>query len=138
MRRFSGVLTTGLLLLAATVSAHHSFTAEFDGNQPITLTGAVTKVDWRNPHIWVYLDVKDGAGKVTSWQCEGGAPNALTRQGWSRATFTIGGDITVEGWRAKDGTNTCNAKTWKLGNGQTVLAGSSAGGDVSGAAGSNR
>jgi hypothetical protein len=124
-------------VLAASIAAHHSFAAEFDGDKPVKLTGAVTKVDWRNPHIWVYIDVREPGGTVTPWQCEGGAPNALTRQGWSRNTFKLGEDITVEGWRAKDGTNTCNARTWKLANGQQVLAGSSAGNDA-GAGGGRR
>jgi hypothetical protein len=100
------------LLLAAL--AHHSFAAEFDGSKPLTLKGVVTKVEWQRPHIWIYVDVKEPDGKVTPWQCEGGAPNALTRQGWTRQTFTIGGEVTIEGWQAKDGTHTCNAKTWAL------------------------
>jgi hypothetical protein len=119
-----------ILLWPAALPAHHSFVAEFDGEKPVKLTGPVTKVEWRNPHIWVYLDARGADGTLTSWQCEGGAPNALTRQGWSRNTFALGQDITVEGWRAKDGSNTCNARSWRLANGQQVLAGSSAGADA--------
>ena len=122
----AAALAATLLVSATAVGAHHSFVAEFDGEKPVTLTGPVTKVEWRNPHIWVYLDARGPDGTLTPWQCEGGAPNALTRQGWSRNTFTLGQDITVQGWRAKDGTNTCNARTWRLANGQQVLAGTSA------------
>src|SRR5688572_4841773 len=115
------------VLSAAPIAAHHSFAAQFDGSKPITLEGAVTKVEWRNPHIWVYLDVKNPDGSVTAWECEGGAPNALTRQGWSRKDLEGGEPLTIVGYLAKDGSKTCNARTWKVGD-RTVLAGSNDGG----------
>ena len=119
------VCSAMVVAYAASAAAHHSFAAQFDGDKPIVLKGVVTKVDWRNPHIWVYLDVREADGQVTKWECEGGAPNAVTRLGWSRENLKLGEELTVEGWRAKDGSNTCNARTWKLANGQAVLAGSS-------------
>ena len=122
----AGVVTVSSVL-AVPLSAHHSFAAQFDGSKPIKLQGMVTKVEWRNPHIWVYLDVKSSDGTVTAWQCEGGAPNALTRQGWSRQDLESGEPLTIEGYLARDGTKTCNARTWKVGD-RTVLAGSNDGG----------
>ena len=94
--------------------AHHSFAAEFDATKAVTLQGTVTKLDWMNPHIWIYLDAKDDSGTVAHWQCEGGPPNTLTRNGWSKDSLKMGDQVNIEGFRSKDGTNTCNARSVKL------------------------
>ena len=87
----------------------------------------MTKLEWGNPHIWIYLDVKDEKGVVTPWQCEGGPPNTLTRNGWTPNAIKHGDRITIDGVRAKDGSNTCNARLVKLPDGRSVFAGSSGG-----------
>jgi hypothetical protein len=119
------VSLAGLLISAALpMLAHHSFAAEFDDNKKVMLKGPVVKVEWQNPHIWVYLDAKDENGKTVRWQCEGGPPNSLTRNGWTRDALKEGDQVTIDGRRAKDGTNTCNARSVTLPNGHMVFAGS--------------
>jgi hypothetical protein len=116
-----------LILAAAPVWAHHSFAAEYDSSKPIKMTGAVTKVDWANPHVYFFIDVKDpDTGKVTNWAFEMGAPAVLTRSGWRRSSVKIGDIITVEGTRAKDATSHGNARSVTMTlTGEKLGAGSS-------------
>ena len=119
---------TGLLLTAQRLVAHHAFAAEFDADKPVTLTGAVTKIDWTNPHAWFYIDVKDETGKVTNWGLEMGSPNSLMRAGWSRNSMKLGDIVTVEASRAKKLSNVANARVVILKNtGQRLFAASSQG-----------
>ena len=99
----------GLLVAAAPTVAHHAFSAEFDRDKPIKATGVVTKVEWMNPHIWFYIDVKSEDGTVTNWGLEMGSPNSLMRSGWNRNSMKIGDVINVEGSRARNGTNNASA-----------------------------
>jgi cyclase len=120
-------ITAFVLTGTARLWAHHSFSAEFDTNKRVSLKGTVTMVDWRNPHIYVYLNVKDDQGKVTEWACELGPPNVLLRQGWSRYSVKEGDEVTIDGALAKDASNRCNGRSVVLANGKTVLGGSSEG-----------
>ena len=114
----------GLALLPSTLSAHHSFAAEYDANKPVTLKGKVTKVDWVNPHSWVHIDVTDSNGKVTNWSCETAPPNILYRQGWRPNSLKEGDEVTIEGFAAKDATATMTANSVTLANGRKMFAGS--------------
>ena len=123
-------LALGIVLAAAAgapLAAHHSFAAQYDRTKAITLNGTVTKVEWANPHIYFYLDVKTPDGKVEHWAVEGGAPNSLYRNGWRKDSLQVGNVVTVDGWLAKDGSKLANMRAVVLADGRQVLGGSSGG-----------
>ena len=118
-------LTVAGCATAATVVAHHSFSAEYDAKQPITLKGTVIKMEWINPHSWIHIDVKNPDGTVTEWMVEGGTPNTLFRRGFTRESVKAGMEITVEGYRAKNGANRANGRDLILKDGKRLFMGSS-------------
>jgi hypothetical protein len=122
------ILAAGILALTSVVSlrAHHSFAAEFDASKAIRLNGTLAKVEWTNPHIYFYIDVKDEGGNVVRWTCESGAPGALSRRGFKRGDLKLGDTITVDGYRAKNGSNMVDARRVTLADGR-IVSGASAG-----------
>ena len=126
MRKLTGVLVIAYLLFPAVPSsAHHAFAAEFDSKQPIALKGTLTKVEWINPHGWIHLDVKGLDGKVENWAIETGTPNSLMRKGLRITDFPVGIELTVTGYRAKNGSHIANGVTVKYPDGREFFTGSS-------------
>jgi len=118
----------GLGVLAGSAFAHHAFAGQYDKDNPIQLTGTVTKIEWMNPHARFYLDVKDEGGNVTNWNIELGPPLILRRAGWNQNSLKVGDRVTVQGYRAKDGSKMANGSKATLADGRQVFAGSTADG----------
>lgn len=117
------VAAAALLVTTMRASAHHAFAAEYDENRHVTVSGLVTKFKWTNPHAWLYVDRKDGNGKVTSWSFEMGSPAGLQTRGWRKTELKMGDQVTVEGFGAKDGRNVANAGAVTLPDGRKLFGG---------------
>jgi Family of unknown function (DUF6152) len=127
MKTQISIMIAAMLLAAAIpLAAHHSFAAEFDATKALRVTGALTKIEWTNPHTYFYLDVKDESGTVVRWACEAGSPGALSRRGFKRGDIKLGDTIVVDGYRAKDGSRLMDARRVTLPDGR-IVSGASAG-----------
>jgi len=122
-----GIAGIGLCLAgtAVPVVAHHAFSAEFDANKPIELTGTVTKMEWINPHVWLHMDVKKPDGTIEAWAFEAGTPNVLFRRGFTKESLKPGTEVRIDGYRAKDGTRRANGREMTFADGKTLFMGSS-------------
>jgi uncharacterized protein DUF6152 len=120
----AGIIVT-LLLGGSIAWAHHAFAAEFDINQPVKLQGKVQKMEWINPHAWIHVDVPDSDGKIVTWMVEGGSPNILLRRGFTKESLLPGTEITVEGYRAKNGENRANGSNITFKDGKRLFLGGS-------------
>ena len=122
-----GIAGIGLCLggTAVSVTAHHAFSAEFDANKPVEVTGTVTKMEWTNPHVWMHLDVKKPDGTVEAWAFEAGTPNVLFRRGFTRESLAVGTQLKIDGYQSKDGTRRANGRDLTFADGRKLFLGSS-------------
>ena len=114
----------GAFFVVAPLAAHHSSVAEYDGSKPVKVSGVLTKVEWTNPHIWFYVDVKDEQGRVNNWGFSGGPPGVLQRRGITKAAIKIGEVVIVEGFRARDGSNNASGGKVTFADGRSVFTAS--------------
>jgi hypothetical protein len=116
----------GFVFAAAVLplEAHHSFAAEYDASKAVRITGVISKVEWTNPHSYLYIDVKDDHGNLGTWTCEGGAPNTLSRRGFTKNAIKIGDTVTIDGYGAKDGSRLMDARRITLSDGRSFYSGS--------------
>jgi len=121
------IVGAAMLVLAVSAYAHHPFSAEYDWKQPVTLTGTVTKLDWSNPHAYLYIDAKDQNGEMMHWTLEMGSPSALTHAGWTRTSLKMGDQVTVDAWMSKTKKDHANVKSVKTADGRELPGASSIG-----------
>ena len=127
-RTLLGTFVVGLVLAAQPAFAHHAGATKYDEKKPVTLKGTVTKVEWMNPHIYYYIDVKDSSGKVINWAVEGAPPNVLYRRGWKKDSLKVGDVVTVEGFLPRQaGLHDINGRTVTLSDGRRVFGGAADG-----------